>query len=347
MNEKQKRHSLEPSALVGQQKRRTFISLLGAAAIAWPHALRGQQVKNVPKIGYLSPGSDLPGPLAYHDEFQHGLRELGYVEGQNIVVEYRFANGKFDQLADLATELVKLNVDVIVSVVTQASLAAKNATSTIPIVIVSVADPVGAGLVASLARPGANVTGTSAMTSEVIGKSLELLKQTLPIVSPVAVLWNPNNPVYQGEILRETGKAAAKLGVELQTFEVRAPDELDRKFAAITKARAASLLVLPDPLFSAHTTRIADLAGKSRLPAMYGLREDVAAGGLLAYGPKYADLYRRAAGYVDKILKGAKPGDLPVEQPTKFEFIINLSTARMLGLALPPAVLAIADEVIE
>ena len=299
------------------------------------------------RIGYLSPGSATPGPLAYHDEFQRGLRELGYVEGKNIIIEYRFADGKFDRLADLAMELVKLHVDVIVSVVTQASLAAKNATSTIPIVMVSVGDPVGAGLVASLARPGANMTGTSAMTSGVVGKSLELLKQTLPTVSPVAVLWNPNNPVFQGEILQETERAAAKLGLELKTFGVRAPDEFDRTFAAMASARATSLLVLPDPLFSTYTARIADLAVKNRLPAMYGLREDVAAGGLLAYGPKYADLYRRAASYVDKILKGAKPADLPVEQPTTFEFVINLNTARTLGLGIPPRVLGIADEVIE
>jgi putative ABC transport system substrate-binding protein len=285
--------------------------------------------------------------LAYHDEFQRGLRELGYVDGQNIVIEYRFAEGNFDRLDQLAAELVQLNVDIIVSVVTQASLAAKNATSTIPIVIVSVADPVGAGLVASLARPGANVTGTSAMTSEVIGKSLALLKQTVPIASPVAVLWNPGNVTYQGQILRETEMAAGKLGVELQTFGVRAPDELDRTFTAITRARAASLLVLPDPLFSAYTARIADLADKSRLPAMFGLKEDVAAGGLLAYGPKYADLYRRAASYVDKILKGAKPADLPVEQPTKFEFAINLKTAKALGLTIPSGILAIAEEVVE
>ena len=231
-----------------QLKRLEFISLLGGAALAWPLALRAQQVRKVPKIGYLSPGSASPGPLAYHDEFQRGLRELGYVEGQNIVIEYRYVEGKFEKLADLATELVKLNVDVIVSVVTQASLA----TSTIPIVIVSVGDPVGAGLVASLAQPGANVTGTSAMAIDVIGKSLELLKETLPTVSPVAVLWNPNNPVFQGEILRETKMAAAKLGVELQTFGVRAPGEFDRTFAAITSSRAASLLVLPDPLFSAY-----------------------------------------------------------------------------------------------
>ena len=185
------------------------------------------------------------------------------------------------------------------------------------------------------------------MTIEVIGKSLALLKQTVPTVSPVAVLWNPNNVTYQGQIMREVEIAAGKLGVELQTFGVRGPDEFDRTFAAITSARSASLLVLPDPLFSAHTARIADLANKSRLPAMFGLREDVAAGGLLAYGPKYADLYRRAASYVDKILKGAKPADLPVEQPTKFTFVLNLNTAKTLGIKISDNVLSLADEVIE
>src|SRR6516165_10613637 len=320
-------------------ERREFITLLAGAAAEWPLAARAQGVGKIPRIGYLSPGSASPGPLAYHDEFQRGLRELGYVDGRNIVIEYRFAEGKFDRLDPLAAALVRLNVDIIVSVVTQASLAAKNATSTIPIVIVSVGDPVGAGLVASLARPDANVTGTSAMTSEVIGKSLALLQQTVPTLSPVAVLWNPNNVVYQGQIMRETQVAAGKLGVELQTFEVRGPDEFERTFAAIASARAASLLVLPDPLFSPYTARVAELAGQSRLPAMYGLREDAVAGGLLAYGPKYADLYRRAANYVDKILKGAKPADLPVEQPTTFEFVINLKTARALGLTIPSGVL--------
>jgi putative tryptophan/tyrosine transport system substrate-binding protein len=326
--------------------RRQFLMLLGGAA-AWPRAAGAQQVGKVPRIGYLSPGSASPGPLAYHDEFQRGLHDLGYVEGRNIVIEYRFADGKFDRLGVLAAELVQLNVDVIVSVVTQASLAAKNATRTIPIVIVSVGDPVGAGLVASLARPDANVTGNSAMTTEVIGKSLGLFKQTVPKVSPMAVLWNPDNVVYQGQILRETEVAARTLGIPLQMFGARSPDEFDRTFASIADARAASLLVLPDPVFSAYTARIANLANKSRLPAMYGLREDAAAGGLLAYGPKYADLYRRAASYVDKILKGAKPADLPVEQPTKFEFVINLKTARTLGLTIPAGILAIADEVIE
>src|SRR5262245_11733675 len=267
-------------------RRRDFITLLSGAA-AWPLAARGQAVGKVPRIGYLSPGSASPGPLAYHDEFQRGLRELGYVEGRNIVIEYRFADGKFDRLGALAAELVRLNVDVIVSVVTQASLAAKNATRAIPIVIVSVGDPVGAGLVASLARPGANVTGNSSMTIEVIGKSLALLKQAVPKTSPMAVLWNPNNVTYQGQILRETEVAAGKLGIQLQTFGVRGPDEFDRTFAAITSASAATLLVLPDPVFSAYTARIADLANKSQLPTMYGLKEDAVAGGLMAYGPEY------------------------------------------------------------
>src|SRR6266566_6278961 len=318
-------------------RRSDLLGVLGSAVLAWPPAARGQQVGKVPRIGYLSPGSGSPGPVAYYDEFQRGLRELGYVEGRNIVIEYRFADGKFDRLAALAAELVQLNVDVIVSVVTQASVAAKNATRTIPIVIVSVGDPVGAGLVASLARPGANVTGTSGMTTEVVGKSLGLFKQTVPKVSPMAVLWNPNNVVYQGQMLRETEVTAQTLGIQLQMFGARGPDEFDRTFAAIASARAASLLVLPDPVFSAHTARIADFADKSRLPAMYGLREHAAAGGLMAYGPNY----------VDKILKGTKPADLPVEQPSKFEFVINLKTAKTLGLTIPPGVLAIADEVIE
>src|SRR5262245_19911704 len=327
-------------------RRRKFLATLGGAA-AWPLAAGAQPVGKVPRIGYLSPGSASPGPLAYHDEFQRGLRELGYVEGRKIVIEYRFADGKFDRLGALAAELVQLNVDVIVSVVTQASLAAKNATGTIPIVIVSVGDPVGAGLVASLARPGANVTGNSARTIEVIGKSLGLFKQTVPRVSPMAVLWNPNNVVYQGQILQETEAKARTLGIELQMFGARGPEEFDSTFAAITGASVASLLVLADPLFSAYTARIADFADKSHLPAMYGLREHGAAGGLMAYGPNYAELYLRAASYVDRILKGAKPADLPVEQPTKFQFVINLKTATTLGLTIPPGVLAIADEVIE
>jgi putative ABC transport system substrate-binding protein len=327
-------------------RRREFVFTLGGAA-AWPLAAHAQQAGKLPVIGYLSPGSVAPGPLARHDAFQEGLRELGYVDGKNIAIVYRFADGKFDRLAELAAELVRLKVDVIVSVVTQASIAAKDATSTIPIVIVSVGDPVGSGLVASLARPGANITGTAAMTAEVIGKSLALLKEAIPNLSRVAVLWNPSNVVFQGQILRATEDAARALAVELQTRGVRGPDEFDGAFAAMSDWGAGALLVLPDPMLAFHQTRIVDLANKRHLPSMYGLRDHVAVGGLMAYGPNYAQIYRRAAAYVDKILKGTKPADLPVEQPTKFEFVINLKTAEELGLTIPPSLLARADEVIE
>ena len=327
-------------------KRRAFIAALGGAA-ARSMVARAQQPEKLPVIGYLSPGSSAVGPLARHDAFQEGLRELGYIEGKSIAIAYRFADGKFDRLDELAAELVRLKVDIIVSVVTQASLAAKNATSIIPVVMVSVGDPIGSGLVASLAHPGANVTGTSAMAAEVIGKSLELLKETIPHLSCVAVLWNPSNAVFQGQILEATEDAARKLGLELQTFGVRGPDEFAAAFAAITNGCASALLVLPDPMLAFYQTQIVDFANQRRLPSMYGLRDHAAAGGLLAYGPDYAQIYRRAPAYVDKILKGAKPADLPVEQPTKFELVINLKTAKTLDLTIPPSILARADEVIE
>jgi putative ABC transport system substrate-binding protein len=327
-------------------RRREFVAALGGAA-AWPVIARAQQAGKLPVIGYLSPGSAAVGPLARHDAFQDGLRELGYVEGKNIAIVYRFADGKFDRLDELAAELVGLKVDLIVSVVTQASLAAKNATSTIPVVMVSVGDPVGSGLIASLARPGANVTGTAAIAADVIGKSLELIKEAIPNLSRVAVLWNPSNVVFQGQILRATEEAALGLPVDLQIFAVRDPDEFNGAFSAMSDGRAGALLVLPDPMLAFHQTRIIDLANKRHLPSMYGLRDHVVAGGLMAYGPDYEQIYRRAAAYVDKILKGTRPADLPVEQPTKFEFVINLKTARELGLSIPPSLLARADEVIE
>jgi putative ABC transport system substrate-binding protein len=325
-------------------RRRDFITLLGGAT-AWPVAAIAQQPEKIPKIGYLSPRS---ATLRERDEsFRQGLRELGYVEGKNIVIEYRFAEGKFDRLPELAAELVNLKVDVVVSEVTQASLAAKGATTTIPIVIQGVSDPVGTGLVASLARPGGNVTGTSAMSSEVIGKALQLLKDVVPKLTRVAVLWNPDNAIFQAQMLKETQTAAGALKLELQIFAARNPDELDKAFAAIDKARVGALLVLSDPIFILHRAQIVDLARMSRLPAMYGTREFAAAGGLMAYGPDYADLFRRAAFYVDKILRGARPADLPVEQPTKFELILNVKTAKTLGLAFPTPLLGRADEVIE
>src|SRR5262245_53895647 len=260
-------------------RRRNFIAGLASMIAGWPLSARAQQAGKLPMIGYLSPGSAAVGPLARHDAFQEGLRELGYVEGQNIATVFRFADGKFDRLAELAAELVRLKVDVIVSVVTQASIAAKDATSTIPIVMVSVGDPLGSGLVASLARPGANITGTAAMAAEVIGKSLALLKEAIPNLSRVAVLWNPSNVVFQGQILRATEVAAEALAVELQICGVRGPDEFDGCFAAMSDADAGALLVLPDPMLAIHQTRIVDLANKRHLPSMYGLRDHAAVGG--------------------------------------------------------------------
>ena len=319
-----------------------FILTLALGTLTAPLAADAQQGAKVPRIGFLSPSA----PSFPSEAFRRGLRDLGYVENQNIVIEYRWAEGQYDRLPDFAAELVRLKVDVIVAVVTQASLAAKNATRTIPIVMVGVSDPVGSGLVATLARPGANITGTSSMTAEVVGKSLELLKEAVPKVSRVAVLWNPANPVFQAQMLRETEVAARALGVQLQILEARGPDELERAFAAMTRERASALLVLGDPTFFLHRARIADLAAKSRLPAMYGFKEFVDAGGLMAYGAHLPDLFRRAATYVDKILKGAKPADLPVEQPTHFELVISLKTAKALGLTIPQSVLIRADQVI-
>jgi ABC-type uncharacterized transport system substrate-binding protein len=324
-------------------RRREFITLVGGAAVVWPFATLAQQPEKIPRIGYLAPNSS----PAFDEVFRQGLRDLGYVEGKNIVIEYRFAEEKFDRLPDLAADLVELKVDVIVARVTQASLAAKGATRTIPIVMLGVSDPVGSGLVASLARPGANITGTSAMSADVVGKSLELLREVVPKLSRVAVLWNPNNAIFQAQMLRETQIAAGALGVELQTFGPRSADEFDQAFEAMSRARAGALLVLADAVFVLHRARIVDLAKKSHLPAMYGAKEFAAAGGLMAYGPNYADIFRRTATYVDKVLKGASPSDLPVEQPTKFELVINLKAAKALGLTIPIPLLGRADEVIE
>jgi putative ABC transport system substrate-binding protein len=274
------------------------------------------------------------------------LKDLGWVEGQNIVIEWRFAGGRAERLPDLAAELVRLQVDLIVVPSTPPALAAKNATKTIPIVTVGVGDPVGLGLVASLARPGGNITGlTGVVTPEIAGKQLELLKEAVPKVSRVAVLWNPATP-GNALALRETEIAARVLGVELQLLEARSLNDFDSAFAAMTAKRAGALLVLGDVMFVTHRIRLAELVAKSRLPAMYGLREYVEAGGLMSYGPIASELFRRAATYVDKILKGAKPADLPVEQPTRFELVVNLKTAKALGLTIPQSVLIRADEVI-
>jgi putative ABC transport system substrate-binding protein len=327
-------------------RRREFIALVGGA-IACPMDVRAQQqAEKVPRIGYLrvTSASDRP-PLL--DAFRQGLRELGWVEGQNIVIDYRFAEGRIDRLPDLAAELVRLKVDVIVSLGTQGVTAAKNATETIPIVMIAVRDPVGAGLIASLARPGGNVTGVSGYAGlETVAKQLELLKETVPKIRRVAILLNPTN-AYHSLAMREVNVAAQTLGVQLQLLEARGPNEFEGAFAAMVKERVGALLVLSDVIFNSHASRLADLAARSRLPTAYAVRESVEAGGLMSYGPSFLELYRRSAAYVDKIVKGAKPADLPVEQPTKFELVINLKAAKALGLEVPPLLIAQADELIE
>ena len=326
--------------------RRRFLRTLSASLLAVPLAAEAQQAGKVPRIGVLgeSSPSDRP-PLL--DAFRQRLRELGWVEGQNIVIDYRYAEGRVDRLPDLAAELVRLKVDLIVSGGTQVVTAAKNATETIPIVMIAVRDPVGTGLIASLARPGGNVTGVSGYAGlEIVAKQLELLKETVPKIRRVAILSNPANAYHQLAI-REVNVAARSLGVQLQLLEARGPNEFDGAFAAMAKERVGALLVLSDAMLNSHRTRLADLAARSRLPAAYGVRESVEAGGLMSYGPSFLDLYRRSAAYVDKILKGAKPADLPVEQPTKFELVINLKAAKSIGLTIPQQVLSRADQLIE
>jgi ABC-type uncharacterized transport system substrate-binding protein len=277
--------------------------------------------------------------------FLEGMRALGYVEGQNLVLEYRGSAGQHERFPAFAAELVRLQVDVLLVGPTPAALAAKDTTTTIPIVLAGVGDPVGSGLVASLARPGGNVTGVSVLQPEVVGKQLEFLKEVLPTVSRVAVLWNPAHPGH-ALLVRAADVAAQALGVQLHLLEARGPDAFDSAFAAMTSADAGALLVLGDPMFSQHRSRLAELAATSRLPTVHNDRAYVEAGSLLCYGASHPDMYRRAAVYVDKILKGAKPGDLPVEQPTTFELVINLKTAQALGLTIPPTLLFQATEVI-
>jgi putative tryptophan/tyrosine transport system substrate-binding protein len=324
-------------------RRRDFIRAIGGAAAAWPLAARAQQSGKVPRIGYLSPSAMQPRDEA----FRQRLQELGYVEGTNVFIEYRFAEAKFDRLPTLAGELVRLEVDVIVTAVTQASLAAKHATKTIPIVFAAVSDPVGTGLVTNLARPEANVTGTSAMSSDVVGKSLELLSEAALGVSRVAVLWNPDNAIFQAQMLRDLQVAASRLGIELRTIVVRGLGEFEPAFVKVAEVKAGALMVLSDPAYTPYLAQLTGFANRSRLPAMYTVREYAVAGGLMSYAANFSTLFRRAADYVDKILKGIKPADLPVEQPTKFDFLINLKTAKALGLDIPGTVLARADEVIE
>jgi len=322
------------------------MELMGGGLLAAPRASEAQQPAKVFRIGLLGtvPLTE-PGASRIWDGFFEGLRQLGYVEGQNIVIESRFSEGRYERVPALAAELVRLKVDVIVAAAYTPD-AAKGATSTIPIVMTNHADPVGSRLVASLARPGGNVTGLSVQSPDLVGKQLQLFKEAVPKLSRVAVLSNPIHPGHPRS-LREAEVAARSLKMRLQVLEARAPTEFAGAFSAATKESAGALLVVGDPMFFGERTRIVELAAKNRLPLMASQKEYAEAGGLLAYGIDHRDSFRRAATYVDKILKGAKPGDLPIEQPTKFEFVINLKTAKALGLTIPPSLLGRADEVIQ
>jgi ABC-type uncharacterized transport system substrate-binding protein len=325
-------------------KRRDFISLFGSAAAVWPLAARAQSTGKKYTIGYLSAGS--PGLEEATAAFTDTLRELGWVEGKNVTFERRFAENRLERLAEFAAELVHLRVDVIVTEGTLAPLAAKQATSTIPIVMNVAGDPLGSGLVESLARPGGNVTGISLMAPDLGGKRLELLKELLPHLGRVAVLWNATNP-YAALVYKQTQAAGRTLEIEVQSLEVRGPDEFEDAFEAVRQQHPDALVTVEDPLTGSYRKRIVDFATIDRLPSLYGFRENVLDGGLISYGANFADLFRHAAGYVDKVLKGVKPADLPIEQPTKFELVINLKTAKALGLQVPPSLLARANEVIE
>jgi len=326
-------------------RRDTVLALLALGAA--PFATDAQEPAKVARIGYLSHNLALNPHLP--EAFRQGLRDLGYVEGRNVAIEFRDGEGKVQRLPALAAELVALNVDVIVTVSNTTALAAKQATRTVPIVFTAVADPVAAGIVASLARPGGNVTGLASLGSQLVGKRLELLKQIVPGVSRVAVLWLPGalGERTDKDMRTEADVASRALGVRLQFVEARAPEEFDRAFSDMIRARADALTVLPSNMFLREHRVLVDLAAKNRLPGMYSSREFVDAGGLTSYGANQVDLHRSAATYVDKILKGAKPGDLPVEQSSKFELVINLKTANALGLTLTPSLLQRADEVIQ
>jgi ABC-type uncharacterized transport system substrate-binding protein len=321
-------------------ERRAFISLLAGAA-AWPLAARAQQPKKIPRIGVL-----WPNPPATFGFMREGLKDLGYVEGQNVAFEFRWAEGKLDQLPELAAELVRLQVDVIVTLAPQATLAAKDATQTIPIVFVAMGDRVASGVVASLARPGANVTGTTRMISEMSAKHVELIKEAVPSLAKLAVLWNPTNSSHR-PALQAVDAAARALSLQIQPLEVRAAADLDGTFGGIVREKADGVLFIADPIFFIQLRRMADFVGSTGLPAICNFTEFPKLGGLMGCAPSIPDEFRHAASHIDKILKGAKPADLPVEQPTRFQLVINFKTAKALGLELPPMLLARADEVIE
>ena len=326
-------------------RKKIFCLALGAMLSALSFSVEAQQTGKIPRIGYLSSLS-ASSDSSRNDAFRQGLKKLGYVEEKNVAIEYEFAQGKLDRLPDLAGELVRLKVDVIVVGGSTATRAAKNATKLIPIVMINVTDPVVLGFVVSLARPGGNITGLSNLAPELGGKRLELLKEIVPQLSRVAVLGDPNSPAY-GPQLNELKLAARALGLRLQPVEVRGPGDLENAFSAMIKAHAGAFMGLQQPMIDILRERIIDLAGKNRLPAMYPNRENVEAGGLMSYAADISTMFRRAATYVDKILKGTKPADLPVEQPMKFELVINLKAAKQIGLTIPQWTLMKADKVIK
>jgi putative ABC transport system substrate-binding protein len=326
--------------------RRAFVTGLGAVVVA-SRAVEAQPPAKIPRVGFLSPSSvSDPRTSRYFQAFRQGLRDAGWAEGQNIVIESRWAEGKYNRLPALAAELVRLEVAVIVTYGGAATQATRQATRTIPIVMAVVQEAVSTGLVSSLAHPGGNITGTSSMSPELVQKELQILKELVPKVSRIALLGNPAQPGH-GPQLRHAQDAARELGVSVRVLEARDPSEIDKAFAVMTAERASAVVVLPDSMLLDHRTRIANLAIQGRLPMVSAIADHAEAGGLLAYGPSIVDTFHRAATYVDRILKGAKPGDLPVEQPTKFELIINLKTAKALGLTIPPSLLLRADQVIE
>jgi putative tryptophan/tyrosine transport system substrate-binding protein len=324
--------------------RRAFIVAVSGGLLGAPLAAEAQQTGKVPRIGFLFSGAS--GPAREVDTFRQGLRDLGYIEGQNIAIEYRFAGGQVERLPELAAELVRLKLDVIVAPYTPPALAAKRATSTIPIVFAVVADAVGAGLIANFARPGRNITGLTSSSAELGGKRLDLLKQVVPKASRVAVLYNPADR-SNVLVLKQLQESAPTLALTLQPLEVREPREFEGAFLAMTRERAHAMFGTPGVLTFEHRQVLVDLAAKRRIPAMWGHRQFVDAGGLMSYAVNSYDQIRQTAVYVDKILKGAKPADLPVEQPTKFELVINTKTAKALRLTIPPSLLQRADQVIE
>ena len=327
--------------------RRIGLAVVLALALALePLASDAQQAANIPRIGFLSPSSlSQPRTTRYFQAFRQGLRELGYVQGQNVAIEARWAEGKFDRLPGLAAELVRLRLTVIVTYGEPAVRAAKQATTTIPIVMAATVDPVMMGFVANLAHPGGNITGISTMQPELVEKQLELLKEAIPTLSLVAVLGNPTHETGNALQMRHAEGTARALGLRLQPLKVRGPSEIEGAFAAMAAERAGALIILVDTMLFDQQSRVVDLAARQRLPMVWPQIDQAEVGGLMAYGPSVSDRFRRAATYVDKILKGAKPGDLPVEQPTKFELLINLKSAKALGLTLSPSILARADEV--